>query len=794
MMKTRDHIEVGRLVLANALAMLPSRVMMRQDGRRHRIRTPSSLTCPFKKGILPPHNAATCRHNAKTPSQSTSDRANESAHRSMPMHPFRIKVFISRQSAAVMSAMLLLGGIVICAGWLTGNPAATRLYFKSGPIAAIGGLAWILIGSAYLASTLLRPVLAARARAFLATGVVALGSIGALGMASDFPGRVLHLPPYLWKMHPVAIFVFLTIGLMLPRLSAAPSRANQLFIRIGTALLAALAAILILNEFINTDYIFMTDAARTPALAGGLLLVVATLGMWGLWRDAEWNRRSDENAEPSQIYWAMDVLVTSIVVIVALIAFGLSQGRTQEIMMDQMGLVAKDKRTLFETVISSAYGKALLASERPVMAATLAGPLRNVASQPPALDRLNAAVRSLVKRDFSAFSVSDLDGKVVASAGKFVVAPEQRIKLLGKQGVELLWDDGYVLRTDLPVLEGDRPVGHTASEQRLDDLTKIHWDASHGAGTNDMVVCARNGNRQQCFPFRWSATSGFFPAYLDGKPLPLTRASSGETAVDITTDFRRQRVMAALGPIGDTGLGMAVKRDMVDLYAPIRKQFFNTLPFLVLLILASIAVTRAKLHPLVESLNEASEKMRAMALTDPLTGLPNRALFNDRLQSSMLRSKRSKNMMALMFVDLDKFKTVNDKHGHNKGDDVLKWCAAQLKLAVRESDGVARLGGDEFTVILENVSNVEIVERVAQNIIDAIARYKISFPTIEVADFGASIGIALYKDDARSPKELIEAADSALYSCKHAGRASFCVADYEGTEALSSRQALPHTS
>ena len=107
-----------------------------------------------------------------------------------------------------------------------------------------------------------------------------------------------------------------------------------------------------------------------------------------------------------------------------------------------------------------------------------------------------------------------------------------------------------------------------------------------------------------------------------------------------------------------------------------------------------------------------------------------------------------------------------------------------MKLAVCESDGVARLGGDEFTVILENVSNVEIVERVAQNVIEAVARYKTSFPTIEVVDFGASIGIALYMDDARTPKDVIEAEDSALYSCKHAGRASFCIADYEGTEAL----------
>jgi diguanylate cyclase (GGDEF)-like protein len=330
-------------------------------------------------------------------------------------------------------------------------------------------------------------------------------------------------------------------------------------------------------------------------------------------------------------------------------------------------------------------------------------------------------------------------------------------------------------------MENGREVGHMTSEQRLDDLTKIHREASRGSGTKDMVVCARNGDRQQCFPFRWGITSAFFPAFVDGKALPLTRAVSGETATEITTDFRRERVVAALGPIGNTGLGMAVKRDMADLYAPIRKQFFNTLPFLVLLIFASIAITRAKLQPLVESLNQASEKMKAMALTDALTGLPNRLLFNDRLQSPMMRSKRSKNTMALMFIDLNKFKAVNDRYGHNIGDDLLKWCGSELNSAVRESDSVARIGGDEFTIILENLPNVEIVERLAQNIVDAIGRYKIAFPAINVADFGVSIGIALYKDDSRLPKDLMESADSELYACKKSGRASFQITESETT-------------
>jgi diguanylate cyclase (GGDEF)-like protein len=166
-------------------------------------------------------------------------------------------------------------------------------------------------------------------------------------------------------------------------------------------------------------------------------------------------------------------------------------------------------------------------------------------------------------------------------------------------------------------------------------------------------------------------------------------------------------------------------------------------------------------------------------LTDALTGLPNRMLFDDRLQSAMLRSKRSGQAMALMFLDLDKFKAVNDKYGHAKGDDILKWCAAQFKASARECDTVARLGGDEFTVILENIPDIASMERIAQAIVDAIGKYKAAFSAIEVAGFGASIGIAIYTEDARTPKELLQSADAALYSCKHGGRASFSIAYHE---------------
>ena len=697
------------------------------------------------------------------------------------MHPFRLKDWISPRASAAIGCLLLLSGVVACYGWVAGNTGATQLFLRGAIVSPLGGTAFILLGLTFACPQICSAKTANHISLGMACGLLLIGAVGIVGFAGNVFVRLSHAHLYLWKMHVVGVFVALLSGLVLMNLRVSPTRANIFIVKFGTVCVVASGVLLVLNQYINTDYIFMTNGIKAPAFGGAAFAVATGIGLWGLWRDVPWNQRSID-AEPSHIYFAMEGLVTLIVASVALIAFSLSQGRSQEIMIDQMSVVSKDKRLFFDATLRSAYDNALRATGGPFFASLLDRPTGDPVEG--SAERIEAALRSLVKHGFAGLSVTDRAGTVVGSAGRFVLASAQRVQLANKAGAELLWDDGYVFRSYLPIVVDGKEVGHVTAEQRLDDLTKLQLEVINGEGTSDMVVCSLDGARLRCFPSRWGRTSSFYNAILDGKPLPLTRAASGETAAEITTDFRRERVLAALGPIGDTGVGMAVKRDMTDLYAPIRKQFFNTLPILILLILASVAMTRSIVRPLVESLNSAGAKMKAMALTDALTGLANRSLFNDRLQSSMLRSRRSGARIALMFIDLDKFKTVNDKYGHSAGDDLLKWCASEIKSAVRESDTVARLGGDEFTAILENVPNLQLVERVAKTIVDTIGRYRTTFPLIDVADFGVSIGIALYSGDATTANELLNAADAALYSCKRAGRASFGVANQMRAEAV----------
>lgn len=160
----------------------------------------------------------------------------------------------------------------------------------------------------------------------------------------------------------------------------------------------------------------------------------------------------------------------------------------------------------------------------------------------------------------------------------------------------------------------------------------------------------------------------------------------------------------------------------------------------------------------------AEEKVWQSAHHDELTGLPNRRLFLDRLNLEVKHAKRSSKPLALLYIDLDDFKEVNDSYGHEAGDRLLRAVADRINDCVREEDTVARIGGDEFTVILTGIERHEDAEVVAQSIIDALA---ISFE-IEQWSFhmSASVGIALYNENASSPEELVKAADQAMYEAK----------------------------
>lgn len=176
----------------------------------------------------------------------------------------------------------------------------------------------------------------------------------------------------------------------------------------------------------------------------------------------------------------------------------------------------------------------------------------------------------------------------------------------------------------------------------------------------------------------------------------------------------------------------------------------------------------------VSDVTEAVERYRtarAAAVFDPLTGLPNRTLMSEHLEQALRVARREGSLVALLFIDLDDFKEVNDRWGHAVGDALLRSVAARLSGVLRAGDGVARLSGDEFTVTLPGLGDRSYAELVAQKVLDVLtAPHDLDGQIVRI---GASVGCAVFPSDAMQATELLMLADTAMYRAKLHGKDRF---------------------
>jgi len=173
----------------------------------------------------------------------------------------------------------------------------------------------------------------------------------------------------------------------------------------------------------------------------------------------------------------------------------------------------------------------------------------------------------------------------------------------------------------------------------------------------------------------------------------------------------------------------------------------------------------------IEERKLLQEKLKKMAFHDELTQLPNRRLFQDRMQQTLKEAKRNNRKFALLYMDIDKFKWVNDHLGHSVGDELLQLFGERVSACLRESDTLARQGGDEFTILLPNVKEEENVLLCVDRIIESLQEeWTIGEHTFKTT---SSIGIAFYPQDGTNMDQLFTSADQALYSAKKSGRNTY---------------------
>lgn len=170
----------------------------------------------------------------------------------------------------------------------------------------------------------------------------------------------------------------------------------------------------------------------------------------------------------------------------------------------------------------------------------------------------------------------------------------------------------------------------------------------------------------------------------------------------------------------------------------------------------------------------SESRLRYIAQHDKLTGLASRELFSDRLEQAMAMARRHHSSFAVLYLDLDEFKPINDQYGHDAGDALLQNVADRLHHCVREVDTVARIGGDEFAIILVEIETAADAELVAEKMIQVFnTKFRINGCDCRIS---ASIGIAVYPSDSEHAEDLVRCADKAMYRAKLAGKNSYCLA------------------
>jgi len=177
---------------------------------------------------------------------------------------------------------------------------------------------------------------------------------------------------------------------------------------------------------------------------------------------------------------------------------------------------------------------------------------------------------------------------------------------------------------------------------------------------------------------------------------------------------------------------------------------------------------------LYKQLEHYSHALESLALHDTLTGLPNRRLLFDRLALSIAHARRNKCTMAVMYLDLDGFKQINDTLGHDAGDTLLRMVADRLVAAVRQEDTVARMGGDEFVIALWELSHADDVTGLVSKVIQAVSQpYRIQDRDVRIT---ASVGVGIYPTHGEEVETLMKSADLALYEAKHTGKNNYRIA------------------
>lgn len=318
-----------------------------------------------------------------------------------------------------------------------------------------------------------------------------------------------------------------------------------------------------------------------------------------------------------------------------------------------------------------------------------------------------------------------------------------------------------------PILHNNQNVGVVLAQINIDNLFHLIQNYS-GLGQSGETLIGKKFDNLIMFlnPLRHDPHAGLKRVVdVNGSiAIPIINGTSQIVGSGMSIDYRGESVLASWSYIPSLEWGIVAKIDTKEALYSLEIIKTSIITTAVILFVFSLFFS----WYLAKRLANPVEKIHTQATHDFLTGLPNRFLLYRYIMEAMVYSHKNGTSLAVLFLDLDGFKIVNDTYGHNVGDELLKMVSQRLLSNIKISDAVSRLGGDEFVVLLYDVKNKDNVEEIAKRIKSVISeQYIINNQTINI---GTSIGVSIYPNSALHYQDLIAQADKAMYEAKKAGK------------------------
>ena len=673
-----------------------------------------------------------------------------------------------------LGATVVLGWLIHVPQMVTFFPGSLPMVFNTGLCFAVAGLG-LCVPSA---RTLRNEVIRTSAGLF----IIALCSLSFIEHALDINFGIDFASLHEWlrygnvrpgRMAPNTALGFVTMGLALLLLGRITNRFRAICLLLLTYLLLAIGLTGLAGYALGPDLLFGWAASARMALhtAAGMLIATAAIGF--SWQQSGWYRAQSLLQEEQKIAFSSTAMLVVATLIAGLTGFVTQQQALQTALQQSLQETAEGRANAYRFLIRESvsnigialYGDRLVGAASKLLAAV---------DDPQAQANFTHTASAISGGIFSAITLLDINRQPLNIFGEFDDHRLVVVPIAAPLRTTLGWSAArYKVHTEVPVTIAGKTAGFLLLEQTLPDFQKTVLEVDDKNSTKELVICAEERDQLGCYPSVKSKQPFFISRTgLSGKALPITHAIAGETGISESIDYRGNNVFAAYTSLGN-GLGLVVKTNTIELYSGIRKALKFSAVLVTLIALGGTMLLRLQLRPLTMRLRETEERLTKLARFDSLTGLPNRYELNERLEKAIRRRHRTGKRLAVLFLDVDHFKAINDTMGHAVGDAVLKEFANRLLLAVRETDTVARLAGDEFVIILESLNEAAEADHVAQKIIDKV-RHDWSIDNHHIA-LTTSIGVACGFANDLLPSDLLALADAALYRAKAEGRNTFVV-------------------